>query len=448
MILQQEKEQAGQERGNGGNDAPGDTARATQAEEQAKRPTDSFPPGQADKIHRGARARIIGGLCLFFSLAGAAWFGYWFFSLRMEESTDDAYVAGNLVRVSPLVAGSVREILVDNTEKVRAGQILLRLDTTDADLTLRRAGAALADTVRRTGSLMAESDRLKSVVQLRGKELAKALGDFQRRRDRKTAMAVSEEELGHARDNLAIAQIALRVAEDDMRRNHLLLRDTPLEEQPQVRRSAHEMREAWLALRRCEIRSPVDGYVARRTVQVGMHVAPGAALMAVVPLHEVWVDANFKEVQLTRMRIGQPARITADIYGGGREYAGVIVGFSAGTGSSFSLLPPENATGNWIKVVQRVPVKIALNREDLEKSPLLVGLSCSAHVDVSGDKGMMLAAPPPPDTGDTGDADAAPVSPPLFRTDALDYDFAEIDREITAIIKSNEAPARFGDRKR
>jgi membrane fusion protein (multidrug efflux system) len=394
---------------------------------------------------RSGRARAIGGLLLFFSLAGAIWFGYWHLFLRMEESTDDAYVAGNLVRVSPQVSGSVREILADNTQRVRAGQTLLRLDETDADLALRRARAALAYAVRQTRSLMAESERLRSVVVLRRKELDKASGDYQRRRDRKTAMAVSEEELGHARDNLAIAGIALRVAEDDLQRNYLLLQDKKLEEQPSVRQCANQMREAWLALKRCEIKSPVDGHVARRTAQVGMHVVPGSALMAVVPLHEVWVDANFKEVQLARMRIGQTARIVADIYGGAVEYAGVITGFSAGTGSSFSLLPPENATGNWIKIVQRVPVKIALNSRDLEKAPLLVGLSCSAHIDVRDTGGVMLAATlpaagPHADAGAEAPAPgAAPETAPLFRTAALDQDFTEIDREIAAIIKDNAA---------
>jgi membrane fusion protein (multidrug efflux system) len=441
MISPQDDERSGRMPANAP-DAP-DTLGAPASAPAEGRPAPLAPSGGEDGRGRGGRVRAIGGLLLVFSLAGASLLGYWHFFLRMEESTDDAYVAGNLVRVSPQVSGSVREILADNTDRVRAGQALLRLDDTDADLALRRARAALAGAVRQTRSLMAESERLRSVVALRRKELDKAAGDYERRRDRKTAMAVSEEELGHARDNLAIAGIALRVAEDDLQRNYLLLQDKTLEEQPLVRQCANQMREAWLALKRCEIKSPVDGYVARRTAQVGMHVAPGAALMAVVPLHEVWVDANFKEVQLARMRIGQTARIVADIYGGAVEYAGVITGFSAGTGSSFSLLPPENATGNWIKIVQRVPVKIALNSQDLEKAPLLVGLSCSAHVDVRDAGGVMLAAPVPA-SGQHAGAEApapgaAPETAPLFRTAALDQDFTEIDREIAAVIKSNAA---------
>lgn len=384
----------------------------------------------ADRPRRAGRSRLVGGLTLLFLLAGAAALVYWVFVLRFEESTDNAYVAGNLVRVSPQVAGTVAAIFADNTDFVRAGQVVVSLDRADAELAFRRARSSLADAVRQTRSLMAESERLASLVQLRTRELERARGDYERRRDRKTAMAVSEEELSHARDNLAIAGHALRVAQDDMRRNQLLLQDTPLEEQPAVKREAQLLREAWLALQRCEVRSPVDGFAARRSAQVGMSVSPGTPLMAVVPLHEVWVDANFKEGQLRDMRLGQPVNIRVDMYGSSVRYRGEVAGFSAGTGSSFSLLPPENATGNWIKVVQRVPVKIVLNREDVEKHPLLVGLSCLVEVDVSETGGPMLAQPLP----------GTPEEPaPVFATSALEYDQAEIDREIAAIIRANAA---------
>ena len=387
----------------------------------------------AAKIARSGRVRLIGGLCLLFLLIGAAWLGYWLFFLRFEESTDDAYVAGNLVRISPLVSGSVKEILADNTQAVAAGQVLVRLDDTDAVLALERARSDLADAVRQVRSLMSESDRLAAVVTLRKKELDKAQGDLARRVNRKTAMSVSEEELSHARDNFAIARIALAVAEHGLQVNHTLLQDKPLQEQPQVLLRAQKLREAWLALKRCEIRSPVDGYVAKRSAQVGAYVTPGTPLMAVIPLGEVWVDANFKEVQLTRMRIGQPAVIEADIYGRSVKYKGEVLGFSAGTGSSFSLLPPENATGNWIKVVQRVPVKISLDKAELDKAPLLIGLSCTVHVKV-GDSGGAMLSPLPP----RGAADNAPV----YSTTALEYDLGEINREIEAIILDNAAESQ------
>ena len=369
------------------------------------------------------RGRLILWLSLIFLSVGAFCLGYWALYLRLEESTDDAYVAGNIVRISSLVSGSVQDIFVENNQAVTVGQVLARLDSTDAELALERARSALIDAVNRTRSLMAESDRLTSVVELRRQELEKAEGNLFRRANRKTAMSVSEEELSHARDDLDIARIALRVAEQNLLVNQMLLRGKDVETQPQVLLRAHELREAWLALQRCDIKSPVNGHVARRAVQVGAHVAPDTALMAVAPLDEVWVDANFKEVQLARMRIGQPAVAQADMYGNSVTYQGTVQGFSAGTGGVFSLLPPENATGNWIKVVQRVPVRIALNRDELRQAPLLVGLSCTVHVDIGNSNGTLLA----PFSGDA-------TENPLYSTTALQYDLTPINTEIQAII--------------
>jgi len=382
------------------------------------------PAARHDTPQRSRRTRLLSGFCALFLSIGLAAACYWFFFLRFEVSTDNAYVAGNLVRISPQIAGSVAAIMVDNSQAVQTGQVLVRLDDTDTRLVLDRARAALADTVRRTSSLMAECGRLASMVELRRQELAKARGNLERRQASRRSMAVSEEDFHHARDNLAIAEAALRVAHNDMRRNQMLLQGTSLHEQPPVLLEAYRLREAWLSWKRCEIKSPVDGYVARRTVQVGMQVTPATPLMAVVPLSEVWVDANFKEQDLTHMRIGQPAMVRTDMYGGSVRYNGTIVGFSAGTGSSFSLLPPENATGNWIKVVQRVPVKIVLEQHALLQAPLLVGLSCSVQVDISDRSGSMLGIAMPQDT-------------PVFKTDVLEYDLTEINKEIDAIISSH-----------
>ncbi len=398
--------------------------------------TDTTPPAPnlqalSQNVARARRVRLIGSLCLLFLLLGGLWAGYWYLFMRTSESTDDAYVAGNQVRISSRITGNVREIYVDNTQAVRAGQVLLRLDDTDAKLALDRARSDLAGTVRQVSGMMAEEARLTAVIELRKKELGRVEGDLDRRKNRKTSYAVSAEELSHARDAVAEAEVALRIAELAWQSSKVLLRDTPVHDQPLVQQRAHQMREAWLAVQRCAIKSPVDGFVARRSVQVGTHVTPGDPLMAVVPLAEVWVDANFKEVQLTRMRIGQRATVEADLYGSSATYTGTVVGFTAGTGSSFSLLPPENATGNWIKVVQRVPVKIVLQQDELHKWPLLVGLSCTVHVDVSDTQGTML----------TPDAPSARApARPLFRTTALEHDPAEINREIETIIAANSMP--------
>lgn len=380
----------------------------------------------AENRHK-SRSRALSILTVVFLLAGIGSGLYWFFVWRFEESTDNAYVAGNQVRISSQVTGDVAAIFFDNNNAVRTGQVLLRLDATDAELALQRARSSLADAVRQIRSLMAESDRLASQVELRRKELEKARGDYERRKKNRAGMAVSEEEMTHARDNLDIAALALEMAEHDRLRNFMLVQDTPLEEHPVVKRAAQSLREAWLTLQRCAIKSPVDGYVVKRSVQLGAHVTPGMPLMAVVPLNEIWVDANFKEVQLGAMRTGQPARVHADMYGKKILYEGMVQGFSAGTGSSFSLLPPENATGNWIKVVQRVPVKIVLKAGDVARNPLLLGLSCHVVVDIRDTGGTMLA-----ETLRQSDQ-------PVLATDALEHDLAIINREINEIIQANAA---------
>ena len=381
----------------------------------------------AAKIRGSLRARLVSSLLIIFCAAALVWGFYWLLVLRGTEHTDDAYVAGNLVQITPQVTGTVAAIFVDDTQGVKAGQVLVHLDDTDAKLALNRARLALADAVRQTAGRMAESERLATVVDLRRAELARAQGDYSRRlaaRASKT-LAVSEEDLMHARDALNVARVALRVAERDLATNQALLLNTPIAEQPEVLLKAHQMREAWLELLRCDIKSPVDGFVAKRSVQVGAHIAPGTPLMAVVPLQDVWVNANFKEVQLKDMRIGQSASVSVDFYGGKVEFHGTVAGFNAGTGSSFSLLPPENATGNWIKVVQRLPVKIVIPKEELAEHPLFVGLSCLVSVKTSEGDGPMLFTPK--------EGSAA------YSTTILDYDLSRADTEIAEIIRVNSS---------
>ncbi len=375
------------------------------------------PPTSRLRLRRRLIALTL-GICL----AGcAAWLVYWNFSLRHSESTDDAYAAGNLVRISPQVPGMVKEILADNTQKVRAGQILVRLDERDALLALDRARVVLAEAVRQSESLMMETRRLEAVVEQNSIALEKAEGDLARRKNYKKGISISEEELIHARDSVRISRAALSIARLALRGNKALVKDSPLEEQPVVLAAANRLRQAWFDYKRCEVRSPVDGYVARRAAQPGMYAQPGAPLMAVVPLDSLWVDANFKEVQLREMRVGQKAVVHADIYGKAVAYEGTVAGFAPGTGSSFSLLPPENATGNWIKIIQRVPVKIVLDKAALEAAPLLVGLSCRVSVDIGDQSGPMLRQE------ENGE--------PLLRAEGQDYDRAEIDAEISSIIK-------------
>ncbi|MDR1044591.1 MAG: HlyD family efflux transporter periplasmic adaptor subunit [Candidatus Adiutrix sp.] len=360
-----------------------------------------------------------------FAGLGLLWAGYWFFFQKGLESTDNAYLAGNQIRVTPLVAGTVREILTDSTEMVRAGQVLVRLDPTDAFLGLEKARSNLASAVREQAGLAAGRDRLKALIEMREKELNLNRADYERRLKLRAGVSVTEEEVNTYRQQAAIAEAALRAARHELEATERLLSDTPLADQPAVRQSADQLREAWLAWRRCEIKSPAGGRVARRTVQVGSRVEPGGALMAVVPEDEIWVEANFKEVQLRRMKVGQPARLTVDLLGRGLVYQGRVTGFSPGTGSAFSLLPPENATGNWIKVVQRVPVKIDFTGPSRPAGPLLLGLSCRVEVEVDQE------GRPLPDPG-------APEARYLAR--GLDEDLAPVDLEIAGIIAANSGP--------
>jgi len=322
---------------------------------------------------RGRRKRwlaiAIGG----FAAIGIVWGLYWALALRYVQSTDDAYVSGNVVQITPQISGTVVAIGADDTQFVKAGQTLVRLDEADSKVALDQAEAQLARTVREVRSLFATSAQLQSAIAIRQAELATAESDLARRERLASSGAISGEELQHAREAVSGARAALSEAQQKSAANRARVDRTTIEDHPDVRNAAAHVRDAYLAYTRTALPAPVAGFVAKRAVQLGQRVSPGTALMAIVPLDQVWVDANFKEPQLASMRIGQPVTLHADIYGGKVVYHGRIAGFGAGTGAAFALLPAQNATGNWIKIVQRVPVRIALDREELKQHPLQVG---------------------------------------------------------------------------
>jgi membrane fusion protein, multidrug efflux system len=330
------------------------------------------------------RWRWLGALAAVLSTAGAVCGAYWAQVLRYHQATDDAYVGGNVVQITPQISGTVIAIGADDTQFVKAGQPLVRLDPADARVALDQAEAQLARTVRDVRNLYATSSQLAAAAQMRQTELAAAQSDLARRQRLGATGAVSGEELQHASDAVKRAQAELIAAEQQLAANRARVDGTTLKDHPQVRDAAAAVRNAYLTLERTELAAPVAGLVARRNVQLGQRVSPGTPLMAVVPLDEVWVDANFKEPQLAHMRIAQPVKLTADLYGGRLVYHGTIAGFGAGTGAAFSLLPAQNATGNWIKIVQRVPVRIALDPHEIAAHPLQIGLSMKADVDVKG----------------------------------------------------------------
>jgi membrane fusion protein (multidrug efflux system) len=339
-------------------------------------------------------------------LAGLAYAGYWALYQRHFEATDNAYVQAPVVQVTAQVGGTVLAVLADDTDVVKAGQPLVKLDPADAKLALERAEAQLAQTVREVRTLYANNAALSATVQLREAEvtrmqadLARLTDDMNRRKPLVASGAVSGEEMKHAesavnasRSALAGAQSALLAAQEQAASNRALTEGTQVEKHPNVERAAAAVREAWLALQRVELPAPVAGQVARRTVQVGQRIAAGTPLMSVIPLEQVWVEANFKEVQLRQMRVGQPVKLTADLYGSKVEYDGHVVGLGAGTGAAFALLPAQNATGNWIKVVQRVPVRVELDAKQLAAHPLRVGLSMEATVDIADQSGAPVAS--------------------------------------------------------
>ena len=325
-----------------------------------------------------------------FVVGAVGYTAYWALVLRHSEATDDAYVNGNVVQITSQVPGTVIKIQADDTDFVKAGTTLVQLDTADARVALDEAESQLAKTVRQVRNLYVTSGQLDATVHQREAELTRAQQDFQRREQLAAIGAVSGEEIQHARDTLRGAEAATTAARQQLAAHQALVDRTTVEDHPDVRNAAARLREAYLAYSRTALPAPVSGYVAKRSVQLGQRVSPGAPLMAVVPLDQVWVDANFKEGQLKSMRVGQPVALTADLYGGKLEYHGRVAGFGAGTGGAFALLPAQNASGNWIKIVQRVPVRIALDRAELEAHPLQVGLSMQVKVDTLEQAGERL----------------------------------------------------------
>lgn len=370
-------------------------------------------------------------------VAGLGWGTWHWVHARHHENTDNAYVAGNVVQITPQVAGTVVAIAADDTDAVKAGQVLVKLDPSDARVALEQAQAQLAQTVREVRSLYASASALQAQVQARSADLARLQSeqarleeDVKRRTPLLASGAVGREELEHYRSQLSSArsaaqgaQSALTAAQEQLAASQTQTEGTSVEQHPQVQRAAARLREAWLALQRTELLAPVDGHVAKRSAQLGQRVQPGAALMTVVSLGEVWVDANFKESQLKNLRIGQPAELTADVYGTQVSYQGRVIGLAAGTGSAFALLPAQNATGNWIKVVQRVPVRIALDPQQVAQHPLRVGLSMDVTVDTHEQGGKTLAD--------------VQRQTPVAATAVFDAQLQAADKEVARIVSAN-----------
>jgi membrane fusion protein (multidrug efflux system) len=369
------------------------------------------------QIFAGAAAVLVA------SVAGAVWLMN---SNPGSQATEDAYVEGNIIQVTPQIGGSVTMIAADNTDFVKAGQPLVRLNDVDAQLAVSRAEAQLSRAVRQVRVQFANATQNKANVTLRATELSRVQSDLARRQQLAHSGAVSGEDVHHAEDAVKVAQAALSVAEQQLASSQALVDQTSIASHPDVQAAITQLRDAYVAAARTTVRAPASGYVSKRNVQIGQRVNAGSAVMSIVPPEQMWVNANFKESQLRHIHIGQSVELMADVYGKSVRYSGRVIGQEAGTGSAFSLLPAQNASGNWIKVIQRVPVRIALDPKQLAEHPLKLGLSMRVTVDTG--------APA---------ANAASVPATAYRTDVFEHELQDADEAIARIIAANVGSAKL-----
>ncbi|EPL0326549.1 EmrA/EmrK family multidrug efflux transporter periplasmic adaptor subunit [Acinetobacter baumannii] len=364
----------------------------------------------SDDNMQNKRKKFLGFFALILLIA-AILYAIWALFLNHSVSTDNAYVGAETAQITSMVSGQVAQVLVKDTQTVHRGDVLVRIDDRDAKIALAQAEAELAKAKRQYKQTAANSSSLNSQVVVRADEInsakaqvAQAQADYDkaalelnRRAQLAASGAVFKEELTKAQSAVETAKAGLelakaglaqatssrKAAESTLAANEALIQGVSETSTPDVQVAQAHVEQAQLDLERTVIRAPVDGVITRRNIQVGQRVAPGTSMMMIVPLNDLYVDANFKESQLKKVRPGQPVTLTSDLYGDDVEYHGKVVGFSGGTGSAFALIPAQNATGNWIKVVQRLPVRIALDPKELAEHPLRVGLSMEAKVDLS-----------------------------------------------------------------
>jgi membrane fusion protein (multidrug efflux system) len=339
----------------------------------------------------GKRRRNLSILAAIVVVSAAGYAGYWYWDARFFESTDDCYVDGDVVQITTEIPGTVMQLHVDDTQSVARNQPLLELDPADAQVAVSSAEANLARAVRAVRALFAQADRLRAEINDREVELEEAKRDHERRSGLLSDGAISSEELQHTQDRITEVRSSFTAAQEQLRETTAQIDGTTVATHPQVLAAMAGVRDASLSIRRTRLTAPIPGVIARRSVQVGQRVAAGTPLMGIVPLDAVWVDANFKEVQLRDMRVGQPVTLRADMYGGKAVYHGKLVGLSAGSGTAFALLPAQNASGNWIKIVQRLPVRIELDPGELRAHPLRIGLSVTAKVDIRDTSGDLVS---------------------------------------------------------
>ncbi len=391
-------------------------------------PADALP--SRSTAHKNTPVPLVGLAVLL--LAGAAYFGYAHLRGLDHIKTDDAYVNGNLVRLTPQVAGTVIAIHTDETQWVQQRQVLIELDPRDAAISLAQAKAALGETVREVAQLFANQQRNAAAMAMQRTQLVQAAQDLDRDQSLQAIHGVSEEVLQHDRHAVGSASAGFQQAAANLAAARAAVSGTTASNHPRVLQAEAALRAAWLTAARTRIVAPISGYVVRRTVQLGQQVAPGGELLAIVPLDAMWVDANFKENQLRGLRLGQPATVVADMYGSRFAYHGTVLGLHPGTGSALAVLPAQNASGNWIKIVQRVSVRIGLDPAELAAHPLLLGLSTAVEVDTHDGGGRILAQ--------------LPTWPSTQNTTAFAAQDSGVEEEIQRIVAGSLAKVEHGTR--
>ncbi len=358
-------------------------------------------------------------------LAGAGFAAYRYVAGLDHVSTDDAYVNGNLVRLTPQIGGTVVAINADETQFVQQGQLLVQLDPRDSQVALAQARATLAQTVREVAQLFANERRDAATVSAQQAQFTQASQDLARDQSLAAVHGVSAETLQHDQHTLSSSRAGLEQAQATLAATRAAISGTTPQSHPRVLQAEASLRSAWLAASRTRVVSPVSGYIVRRSVQLGQQVTPGSEMLAIVPVDSMWIDANFKENQLSGLRIGQPVRVAADMYGSHVEYHGKVLGVTAGTGSALAVLPAQNASGNWIKIVQRLPVRVGLDPKELEQHPLFLGLSTAVDVDIHDRSGAALSK--------------QAAWPSSLSTSAYDTQDQGVETEIQSIVGQNLA---------
>ncbi len=379
-------------------------------------------PNNATQPQPNGRNKVLWIVTTLLVLFGVAWFLFWLLYLRFHAFTDDAYANGSMIKLNSAIPGSVVAFYADDTDLVRGGQLLVQLDSTRYQVAYDEALASLAATVLDVRKLYDKVLSNQAAVEAKRAAVATSSYDYQNRRLLVGSRAISDEDFVHAKDALVIAENELAQALAELQVSLDAAGNTPIVEHPLIEVERGRVRTAYYNLKHCSIYAPATGYVAQRFVDIGEWVTPSTAMMAIIPLDYVWVDANYKETQLTSMRIGQTATVTFDLYGSDVVYQGTVLGIAFGSGSVFSLIPPQNATGNWIKIVQRLPVRISLDPETVKKYPIRLGISANVDVHLSNLDLPMIAQ--------------IPSTQAVGTTNVFDIDMEAVEKVIDEIIQS------------